>query len=174
MKNFMGKAREELLALIPPSLFFFIALHIVVLIRNLMLEGTGVVTTTYISIALAAIILGKSVLVADLLPFINRYPQKPLVYNVVWKTTIYLLISMLIHYIEIIFELWRKNSDPLVSITEFFSQIVWPHFLALQILLAVLIFMYCTTRELVRVIGPVKAWHIFFGPIPYFFARRGS
>jgi hypothetical protein len=172
MKDFRRKAREELLALIPPSLFFFIALHIVVLIKNLMLEGTGVVTTTSISIALAAIILGKAVLVADLLPFINRYPQKPLVYNVVWKTSIYFIISMLIHYIEIIFELWRKNTDPLVSINEYFSNIVWAHFLALQILLAVLIFMYCTTRELVRVIGPVKVWHIFFGSIPDFFARR--
>ena len=81
---------------------------------------------------------------------------------------------MLIHYIEIITELWRKNADPLVSINEFFSKIVWPHFLALQILLAVLIFMFCTTRELIRVIGPVKVWHIFFGPIPDFFARRDS
>ncbi len=170
----MRKAREELLALIPSSLFFFIALHIVVLVRNLMLEGTGVVTSTSVSIALAAIILGKSVLLADLLPFINRYPNKPLVYNVLWKTTIYFIISMLIHYIEIIFELWHKSSDPLVSINQFFSQIVWPHFFALQILLAVLIFMFCTTRELVRVIGVVKVWHIFFGPIPDFLVRKDS
>jgi hypothetical protein len=34
---------------------------------------------------LAALILGKAVLIADLLPFINRYPDKPLVYNVVWS-----------------------------------------------------------------------------------------
>jgi hypothetical protein len=39
--------------------------------------------------------------------------------------------------------------------------------LAIQILLFVLILMYCTMRELVRVIGKDKALRIFFGPLPY-------
>lgn len=174
MKHFIVKAKEEILALIPPTLFFFIALHIVVLIRSLMLEGDGIASTTSISIALASIVLGKSVLVADLLPFINLYPQKPLVYNVLWKTSIYFLISMLIHYAEIIVELWRKDGGFLLGINDFYAQIVWPHFWALQILLAVLIFMYCNIRELIRVIGPLKVWHIFFGAIPDFFVSKDS
>jgi hypothetical protein len=168
----MKKAKEEIIELIPPTIFFFIALHIVVLIRSLMLEGDGIASATSISIVFASIVLGKSVLVADLLPFINRYPQKPLVYNVMWKTSIYFLVSMLIHYLETILEIWRKNGGFLLNVHEFYTQIIWPHFWALQILLAVLIFMYCVMRELVRVIGPVKVWHIFFGSIPDFFASK--
>jgi hypothetical protein len=43
---------------------------------------------------------------------------------------------------------------------------IWPHFWAIQIILLVLIAMYCTMHELVRVIGKEKVLRIFFGPMP--------
>jgi hypothetical protein len=43
------------------------------------------------------------------------------------------------------------------------ASIVWPHYWATEILLAVIIFMYCTMRELIRVIGPDKVREMFFG-----------
>jgi len=46
------------------------------------------------------------------------------------------------------------------------AKIVWPHFWAIQIILFVLIVMYCTMHELVRVIGKEKVRRIFFGPMP--------
>lgn len=164
MQKVFTKFRRELHALIPPTIFFFIALHIVALMRSLMLKGTGITTQTSMSVALASIILAKAVLIADLMPFMNRYPNKPLIYNVVWKSTIYILLSMFIHYTEILFDLWLKNHNLVFSYKEMITRIVWPHFLAIQILLSVLIFMYCASRELIRIIGPSKVQRIFFGP----------
>jgi len=46
------------------------------------------------------------------------------------------------------------------------AEIVWPHFWAIQIMLFVLIVMYCTMHELVRVMGKEKVRRIFFGPMP--------
>ena len=46
------------------------------------------------------------------------------------------------------------------------AEIIWPHFWAIKIILFVLIAMYCTMHELVRVIGKEKALRIFFGPMP--------
>jgi hypothetical protein len=46
------------------------------------------------------------------------------------------------------------------------SEIIWPHFWAIQIILFVLIAAYCMVHELVRVIGREKALRIFFGPMP--------
>lgn len=158
--------------MIPPTLYFFIALHIVVLIRSLMLKGDGIPSTVSVSIAIASVVLGKSVLIADLLPFINRYPQKPLIYNITWKTCIYFIVSMLLHYIEVIVELWHRDGSFSVGMEDMYSRIVWPHFWALQILLAVLILMYCTMRELIRVIGPKQVWQIFFGKIPPFMLKN--
>jgi hypothetical protein len=89
--------KKEFFELLPPTIFFFVALHIVAFIRVLMLKGTGVAPSSSVSIAVAALILGKAVLIADLLPMINRFPNKPLIYNVAWKTLIYLLMATVIH-----------------------------------------------------------------------------
>jgi hypothetical protein len=161
-----AKVKEEFLALVPPTIFFFVALHIVALIRSLMTRGTGIAAASTMSIAVAALILGKSVLLADMLPAINRYPQKPLVYNIGWKTAIYLLMSLLIHYLERLFDFSKKAGGIVAGNEKLFAEIVWPHFWAIQILLFVLILMYCTTHELVRYIGKERTLQIFFGPRP--------
>ena len=44
--------------------------------------------------------------------------------------------------------------------------IVWRHFWAIQIILFLLILVYCTARELARVFGKEKMIRLFFGPAP--------
>ena len=162
----MSKLKEEFFKILPPTIFFFVALHIVMFIRVLMLRGTGVAPSSSISIAVAALILGKAVLIADMVPLINRFPNKPLIYNVAWKTLIYWLMATLIHYVERLIDFWRQTGGFVGGNQKLLAEIVWPHFFAIQIILFVLIVMYCTMHELVRVIGKEKVLRIFFGPMP--------
>jgi hypothetical protein len=118
------------------------------------------------AIGVAALILAKAVLIADMLPSINRFSNKPLIYNVGWKTVIYWLISVAIHYVERLIEFWRQTGSFGAGNEKLLAEIVWPHFWAIQIILLVLIAMYCTMHELVRVIGKEKVLRIFFGPMP--------
>ncbi len=166
MSKLFDKIKEEFLAMIPPTIFFFVALHIVALVRALMTEGTGIAALSTISITVAALILGKSVLIADMLPIINRFPEKPLIHNVVWKTSIYLLMSALIHYLERLYDFSRQAGGIVAGNEKLLAEIVWPHFWAIQIILLVLILTYCTMYELTRVIGKEKILRIFFGPLP--------
>jgi len=166
----MGKAaekiKEEFLALIPPTVFFFIALHLVAFVRALMLKGTGLPLSTSLSVTIAALVLGKSVLIADLIPGVNRFPEKPLIYNVVWKTTIYVLVAGVVHYLERLYDFWREAGGFVAGNELLLQKIVWPHFWAIQIVLVVVILDYVTIRELVRVIGGDTMKRMFFGPIP--------
>ncbi len=162
----MKKLKEELFKLLPPTIYFFVALHIVAFVRVLMLKRTGIAPSSSISIAVAALILGKAVLIADMLPLINRFPHKPLIYNVTWKSVIYLSISMLIHYLERLFDFWRETGGFVAGNQKLLSEIIWPHFWAIQIILFLLIAAYCMVHELVRVIGREKVLRIFFGPMP--------
>jgi hypothetical protein len=160
------KLKEEFFKLLPPTIFFFVALHIVAFVHVLMLKRTGISPLSTVSIAIAALILGKAVLLADLLPMVNRFPNKPLIYNVAWKTLIYLVMATLIHYVERLIDFWRQTGGFVAGNQKLLSEIVWPHFWAIQIILFVLIAMYCTMHELVRVMGREKVMRIFFGPIP--------
>src|SRR6266496_2267665 len=115
MTKLFTKLKEEFFRLLPPTIFFFVALHIVAFVRVLMLEGTGITPLGSVSVAVAALILGKAVLLADMLPVINRFPNKPLIYNITWKTLIYLVMSALIHYLERLIDFWRQAGSFLAA-----------------------------------------------------------
>ena len=166
MSNVFAKIKEEFLAMLPPTIFFFVALHIVALVRALMIKATGISPLSSVSVAVAALVLGKAVLIADMLPWINRFPERPLIYNVAWKTLIYTLVAAFIHYLEHLYDFAREAGGIVAGNEKLFAEIVWPHFWAVQIILLVMIVMYCTTRELVRVIGREKVLRTFFGPLP--------
>ncbi len=166
MSKVVAKIKEEILAVLPPTIFFFITLQLVALIRVLMLKGTGIGVSTPLQVAVGSLILGKAVLIADLLPFINRYPDKPLVHNIAWKSAIYLLVSAVVHYMERLVDFWRQAGSFVDGNRKLLSEIVWPHVWAIQIILAMLIVAYCTIHEIVRVIGADKAREMFFGPSP--------
>lgn len=166
MSKLTATLKEEFLKLLPPTIFFFVALHLVSIIRTLMLKGTGISPKTSMSIAVAALILGKAVLLADLLPIINRFPDKPLAYNVAWKTLLYTLVALLIHYLERLVDFWREAGGFAAANEALLAKIVWPHFWAVQILLVILILSYCTMHELTRAFGADRVKRLFFGPMP--------
>jgi hypothetical protein len=163
MSKLSEKLKEEFHALIPPTLFFFFTLSLVSVVRVLMLKGTGIPVSTPIQVAVGALVMGKAVLIADMLPVINRFPDKPLAYNVAWKTVIYFLAALAIHYLEHLVDFWREAGSFVAGNKKLFAEMVWPHFWAIQLILVVLIFNYCLLHELARVIGPEKLREMFFG-----------
>ena len=166
MHKLFEKLKEEFFAILPPTVFFFVALHILTIIRVLMAAGSHFQPLSTMSIAIASLILGKAVLIADLLPAINRYPKKPLAYNIVWNTMLYLLMATIIHYVERLIDFARQAGGIVAGNEKLLADIVWPHYWAIEIILFLLILAYCTARELVRVIGEKKAMRLFFGPPP--------
>jgi len=165
MSTLIQKLKHELIKALPPTIFFFIILHIVALVRSLMIRGTGISVPSLTSVLLASLILGKSVLVADMLPFINRFPDKPLVWNVSWKTLIYALVALAVHYLERLYDYWKEAHNLIAANHALWSEINWPRFWAVQILLVTLIFNYCVIAELARAVGRGRLKRIFFGPL---------
>jgi hypothetical protein len=166
MHKILEKLKEEFFAILPPTIFFFVALHLVTFIRVLIARGSHFEPLSTMSIAIASLILGKAVLIADMLPPINRYPHKPLAYNIAWKTGIYLLTASVIHYLERLIDFSRQAGGLAAGNAKLLTEIVWPHYWAVQIILFMLILVYCTARELARVIGREKMLRLFFGPTP--------
>ncbi|WP_114240402.1 hypothetical protein [Dyella sp. C9] len=166
MSKFTATVKHEFLEMLPPTIYFFVILHVLALVRTLMTRGSGIEPTTSISIIVAALILGKSVLLANLLPFINRFPEKPLIWNAAWKTLIYAIVATIIHYLEHLYEFWKESSSLGEANSQLWAHINWPHFWAIEILLIVLIANYCVFAELARLIGNDRLRAIFLGPLP--------
>lgn len=162
MSKVWAKIKHEFHEVLPPTIFFLISFHIVVLDRALLAKEFGVQISSIVNATVGALLVAKVVLLADMLPAINRFPEKPLIYNVVWKTVIYVSASLLGHYLEHLIPLWWRIGF-LAANEQLRSEMVWAHFWAIQLWLVVLIFIYCATRELIRVIGRDRVVQIFFG-----------
>ncbi|WP_345814279.1 hypothetical protein AAGS40_05515 [Paraburkholderia sp. PREW-6R] len=174
MNKLMATARHEFVEMLPPTIFFFVILHLVVIIRALMTRGTGLSLPTTASVTVAALILGKSVLLANHLPFVNRFPDKPLVWNAGWKTLIYTLVALCFHYLEHLYDYWKDSPNLFDANRTLLAQLNWSHFWAIQILLVTLIANYCVFAELGHVIGRDKLKAIFLGPLPARPARKSA
>jgi hypothetical protein len=164
MRITLAGIRHEMLKMVPPTLFFFVLLHVVMIIRALMVRGAGLSLPASASVIVASLILGKAVLLANMLPFINRYPDRPLIWNAAWKTSIYTIVAALLHYLERLFEFWRDTHSVAAAHHALLAHINWPQFWAVQILLFLMIGNYCVFAELARVIGREKMKSYFLGP----------
>jgi hypothetical protein len=102
---------------------------------------------TFIKATVGALIVGKVLLVVDLLPIVDRYRTKPLIYNILWKTAVYeffvFLYKICDHY--------------------FFEDVNWPKFWAVQLWMVVLLFVLVASRELIRYLGVARVRQIFWG-----------
>ena len=116
--------KHELGEVIPPTLFFFIAFQVIALTRALMLREYGIQVATFVAATIGALIVAKVVLLADLLPFVNRFPDKPLIYNVVWKTSIYVVAALFVRYVEHLFPFLRLYHDLALANRHLFDEIV--------------------------------------------------
>ena len=162
MHKVVEKLKEEFLKMLPPTIFFFVALHITALIRSLMTKGSGLEISSSAQITVAALIIGKAVLLADLWPPINRFPEKPLIYNIVWKSLIYFAVATFIHYLERLYDFAKEAGGIAAGNQKLLSEIVWPHFAGIQIILLIVIFSYCVIRELSRALGEDRVFRLFF------------
>jgi hypothetical protein len=162
MSSLGEKVEHEIRELIPVTLFFFVAFQLLALTDALMLKQYGIQAAVFLGAALLALVVAKVVLLTDHFALVNRFPEKPLIYNVIWKTVIYFFAALAFRYLEHLVHFWRTSADFPEANRRLFEEIVWPHFWAVQLWLFVLLLIYCSFRELVRVLGRERIIAMFF------------
>ncbi len=88
MSKFLQIVRHEFIQVLPPTIFFFVAFNVITITKALMLQQYGIDFSGFAAATIGALLVGKVVLVADKLRLINRFPDRPLIYNVAWKRAI--------------------------------------------------------------------------------------
>jgi hypothetical protein len=163
----MGKIlriiKNEFLDILAPALFFFVAFNVIIITKKLMLEQYDIRFSGFAAATFGALIVAKAVLVADNIPLINKYPNKPLIYNVVWKTLIYVLVATVVRFLEFELPLWWKYRSLSVATEHLWQELIWPQVWAIHIWLVFLFFLYVSFRELARAVGEERFFQIFLG-----------
>jgi hypothetical protein len=153
---------DEWWKVLPPSLFFFCAFHLIAFTQALTVQHVGIPLYSFLKITIAALLVGKVVLIADHLPFMNRFPDRPLIWNVVWKTLVYILATTIVRYLEQLVHASIDHGGVAAGNAAVFNSLIWSRFWAVQIWLLVLFFGYTLLRELLQALGRQQVLRMIF------------
>src|SRR3954463_15941928 len=147
---------------LPPTIFFFVGFNLILWTKRLILEEHGVEFSGFLTATLAALLVGKAVLVTDKLPFMRRFDGAPLIQPILFKSAIYWLCVLIVRLAEMLIPFLVSGgaiADLPTYVVEHFS---WPRFLSIQLWLMVLFLIYVTTHELNLLIGDGELYRLFF------------
>jgi hypothetical protein len=162
MSKLNPKLKHELEELFVAMVYFFFTFQLLALTEALMLKQYGISVPVFLTATVMALVVAKVVLIADHLRVMNRFPHKPLGYNVVWKTAIYFAALVAVRYAEHFIHFWRLTKNVAEANRRMLDEIVWPHFWATQLWLLVLLLVYCTFREVGRALGRDRLIEMLF------------
>ena len=106
---------EETIKVIPAIIFFAISFNLINFTQRLMHKPSTSAGSSYLTATIGALIVGKFILIVNQLPFINAFPKKPLLYNIVWKFTIYGSFALLFRIAEKFLDLVFKYDRPHIA-----------------------------------------------------------
>src|SRR6188472_1881161 len=147
---------------LPPTVFFFVGFNLILWTKRLILEEHGVEFSGFLTATLAALLVGKAVLVTDNLAFMRRFEGAPLIQPILFKSAIYWLCVFMVRLAEGLVHFLAAGgviADFPTHLVEHFS---WPRFLSIQVWLMVLFLVYVTTHELNMLIGDGELYRLFF------------
>ena len=153
---------KELKEVWPPTLFFAVSFNLLVLTINLVLADYLHSFVSFMVATATALVVGKSVLVADAMPFLRRFDTAPMIQPILFKTTVYWAVVFLVRFLEKLVEYLFAGGTfggiPKYVTTHF----TWHRFAAIQIWILVLFLIYTSVSELNARLGDGELRKIFF------------
>ncbi len=162
MSRVLAFLKKEFFEMLPPTLFFLLVFHIAIFARRLM-DAEGFYLTSPRAALIGALIVGKSVLLADASPLFRLFRERPLVCNVAWRTFLYLAIVVLFLGLEELIPLVSKHDGLAPALGKLLDEIHWDRFYATFVILGLFMAIYTFVRALIGTIGRAPFLEIFFG-----------
>ncbi len=158
-----ARVKEEVRKVLVAAVYFATGFCFIVLADRLITMGSGIETASFFRAVVGGLIVAKILLIVDLFPFVHAFPGKPLVHNIIWKSSIYVAASLVFRYMEPFIKYLFKGMGLSASHSAVLEEFAKPRFWAIEIWLAMLLVGFVTMQELSRVVGKEKLRLMFFG-----------
>ncbi len=153
---------KEIREAFPAIVFFAVGFNLVVLTTQLILDDYGAQFAGFMVATTAALLVGKAVLVAKVLPFFRRFDNAPLVQPILFKTVVYWAVVFLARFLEKLIE-YLLDGGRIGGIPEYVAtHFTWHRFAAIQIWIFVLFLIFVAADELNTLFGHGELYKIFF------------
>jgi hypothetical protein len=153
---------KEFREMVPPTLFFMVGFNLVVLTGHLVIDDYRRQLFNYMLATTTALVVGKSVLLANALPFLRRFDRAPLIAPILFKTLVYFTVVLVVRLVEELVEYWVGGGSLSGTLPHIREQFAWRRFAAVQIWIFVLFLVYTTAAELSELFGHGELRRLFF------------
>jgi hypothetical protein len=85
---------------LPPTIFFFVGFNLILWTKRLILVEYGVEFSGFFTATVAALPVGKAVLITDKLPFMRRFDGAPMGQPILFKSTFYWMCVLIVRIAE--------------------------------------------------------------------------
>ena len=153
---------KELKEVWPPTVFFAVGFNLIVLTIDLILADYIRTFASFMVATTTALVVGKSVLVANAMPWLRRFDTASMIQPILFKTFVYWAVVFLVRFVEKLVEYFFAGGT-FAGIPEYVAtHFTWHRFVAIQIWIFVLFLIYTTVVELNAQLGRGELWKIFF------------
>jgi hypothetical protein len=147
---------------LPPTIFFFVGFNLILWTKRLILQEQGVEFSGFFTAIVAALLVGKAVLVTDNLPFMRRFDGAPMIQPILFKSAIYWVCVLIVRLVEEIVHFVAGGGAIAAFGDHFVNHFSLPRFLSIQIWLMVLFLAYVAIHELNGLFGDGELYRLFF------------
>jgi hypothetical protein len=124
---------HEVREALPPTIFFFVGFNFIVLTTNLLVAQYLVAVSNFMLATVAALVVGKAVLVANKIALLRRYDRAPLIQPILFKTGFYWVVVFLARLLERFVHFALEGNPPGDFIAYLMTTFSWHRFSAISL-----------------------------------------
>jgi hypothetical protein len=158
--TFVQKAKVEIKEYAFLSAYLYVCFAVILLYKMAILGGQGVEFLLFGIPAIKALILGKFILLAQVIRLGKRYESSRLVSVVAYKAVLYLAMLLVLSLIEECVVGFFHGRPLLAVLTDIAGRL--PELLAMSAIMLLILIPYLASRELDVVLGKGRLWSLFF------------
>lgn len=163
MKPVLKFISREFKEILPAMVFFLVLFNLIAWTKQLMLAEHSVTIASTATATIGALVIAKVILIADALPMSRIFSDRPLAYNVLWRTTVYSLVALLFQYLEELIPHLVDGAGFSLANTEIFERTHLDHFLAVHLWVVTGLLVYSIASGMTEAVGRERTRQIFFG-----------
>ncbi len=139
---------------LPPTIFFLIGFNFVVLTSNLLVAHYLIGLGNFMLVTMAALVVGKAVLVANKIPLLRRYDRAALIRPILFKTAFYWVVVFFARLLErFVHFIVLEHNRPGNFIPYLVTTFSWHRFVAVSLWICALFLIYVTATEFGHLFG---------------------
>ena len=123
---------------LPPTIFFFVGFNFIVFTTNLLLADYAIAVSSFMLATVAALVVGKAVLVANAMPYLRRYDRAPLIQPILYKTAFYWVVVFFARLLERFVHFVFEGNPPSDFVSYLITTFSWHRFSAISLWILVL------------------------------------